>query len=185
MKLHVLVVVIGGLVAACGASQKQTENLVATSTQFQEGLRWQRFEDSATHVPAEAREAFLDERDTLADDLRIDDYEVLRVRVRGAQTEAVLQVKYTWHLDSKGVVHETVTEQLWRRRGVKWLIVSEVRRRGEPMPGVGEPPEPDAPSDGSGVDHTDGAPPDEAPAARNTAPAKPRGADHPEAPETP
>jgi hypothetical protein len=134
--------VLGGaaLLLACATPAKHTENLVDTSYRYQEGLRWQRFDDAAVFVPPEEREDFLDERDQLAEDLRIDDYEVTRVKLRRQQSEAIVQVKYTWHLDSVGVVHETTTEQAWQRKGVRWVIVSEVRKHGPAMPGVAEPP---------------------------------------------
>jgi hypothetical protein len=126
------------VVAACAGSQKHTENLLDQSTQYQEGLRWGRYEDAAAHVPPAEREAFLDEHDALAEELRIDDYEVIRVHVKKDHDEAMVQVKYTWHLDSKGIVNETVTDQLWERKGANWWMKEELYKRGEDMPGVAQ-----------------------------------------------
>jgi hypothetical protein len=132
----ILLVTVGVLVGACASQQKSTEDLLDTSLQYQEGLRWGRYEDSAAHVPPAAREDFLDDRDRLADDLRIDEYEVIRVKIAKGKDGAQIQVKYTWHLDSVGVVHETVVEQTWEQAGRTWLITEEVWKRGEKMPGV-------------------------------------------------
>ena len=122
--------------AACASRQKQTENLLETSVRFQEGLRWSRFEDAASHVPPREREAFLDEHDELGKDLRIDDYEVIRVHFKDDHEEAQVQVKYSWHLDGEGIVKETVTDQRWRLHGSVWWMEDEAKKRGEDMPGV-------------------------------------------------
>jgi hypothetical protein len=117
----ILLVTVGVLVGACASQQKSTEDLLDTSLQYQEGLRWGRYEDSAAHVPPAAREDF---------------YEVIRVKIAKGKDGAQIQVKYTWHLDSVGVVHETVVEQTWEQAGRTWLITEEVWKRGEKMPGV-------------------------------------------------
>jgi hypothetical protein len=124
------------VLTACAGKQKQTENLIKTSTGFQEGLRWGRFEEAASHVPPAEREAFLDEHDELAEELRIDDYEVIRIHFKDSHEEARVQVKYTWHMDGEGIVKETVTDQTWLLHGTAWLLEDEVLKRGEPMPGV-------------------------------------------------
>lgn len=129
------------LAAGCGGQQKNVDDLIDSARGYHEGVRWRRYEDAAARrVPAE-REAFLDERSELDEDLRIDDYEIERVKIRTGHKAAILQVKYTWHLDSVGVVHDTVVVQAWEHRGRDWLLVTEYRKRGEPMPGVAEAPE--------------------------------------------
>jgi hypothetical protein len=140
------------LLLACGASPKASDMLIESSTAYQEGVRWGRYEDAALHLPAEQRDHFLDERDRLGKDLRIDDYEVVRVHLQNGQKAARVRVKYTWHLDSVGKVHETVTEQNWTRRERHWLLESEFVKRGEPLPGI-----PVAPADADG----DTNPPDD------------------------
>jgi hypothetical protein len=133
--------------AACASPQKLTETLIDSSFTYQEGLRWSRYEDSASLVPPQRRETFLDERDDIAVDLRIDDYEVIRIKLRNNKSEAHVRVKYMWHLDSEGVVHETITDQTWMRKGKLWFVMTEVRRSGEPMPGVEEKPRDAAPEE--------------------------------------
>lgn len=127
-------------VAGCASPQKKTEDFLDDVRLYQEGLRWRRYDDAAARrLPAE-REDFLDAREELDEDLRIDDYEIERVKFASKRSAAVIQVKFYWHLDSVGSVHETVVEQAWEMRGKSWLIVAEARKRGEPMPGVPERP---------------------------------------------
>ena len=128
------------LAASCAGSAKEGEDLLGEVRLYSEGVRWRRYEDAAARIPPGEREQFLDQREALDEELRIDDYEIHRIKV-SKQDGAVVQVKYTWHLDSVGVVYDTVVEQVWEKRGVRWLLLAESRKRGERMPGLNEEPE--------------------------------------------
>lgn len=136
-------IVISGILAGCGPAPTRGEALLESVTTYNDGVRWDRLAIAASRVPPAQREDFVDERDQLADDLRITDWEVKRVRQEGA-ARARVHVKYTWYLDDEGIVHETHADQRWERRGKVWLILEEHRLRGEPMPGLAEPPPDDA-----------------------------------------
>jgi hypothetical protein len=101
---------------------------------FQEGLRWRKYDMAADYVPAKAREQFLDAHDDVDGDLRIDDYELMRVKVEDGKEKALVRVRYTWHLESLGAVHDTVVEQGWEKQGKVWRIVANEHKRGEEMP---------------------------------------------------
>jgi hypothetical protein len=132
-----LLAVLGALASpGCGAAQRDVEPLDASLRVYNDGLRWQRFDDSASRLPAAQRDDFLDERDQLHEDLRISDYEVIRVRYDGKQRRAKVQIKYTWYLESRGVVHETHAVQTWQRGDTIWILRNERFLRGEPMPGL-------------------------------------------------
>jgi hypothetical protein len=168
--------------AACASQQKKTESLKESSWHYQEGLRWARFEESAALVPAKDREAFLDEHDKLGDDLRIDDYDVVRIIYKSGSDEAQVQVKYKWHLDGVGLVKETVTDQRWKLHGNAWLLEDETKRRGEDMPGVDAAPDKagdkagDKPGDKANRTHAPPAESAPAPPAEDSEPvAAPRG----------
>jgi hypothetical protein len=106
---------------------------------YNDGMRWSRFAAAASAVPARQRDAFLDEREELAEDLRITDYEVVRVKDTG--DAANVHIKLTWYMDSEGTVRETWAAQSWERHGKAWRIVDERRVRGYEMPGLdGEAP---------------------------------------------
>ena len=124
------------LAGCAGTGQSAGERLLNDVRAFHEDLRWRRFDDAAELVPPASRERFMDDREALDDDLRIDDYEIERTKMV-KEGVAEVQVRYTWHLDTRGTVHETVVEQRWERIGRGWLLFAEDRKRGEPMP---EPP---------------------------------------------
>ena len=127
-----LLVVSGGLLGGCGTAAQRNEDLMYDVRTFQEGLRWRKYEMAADYVPAAVREKFLEAHDDVDGDLRIDDYELERVKLDNAS--ALVRVKYTWHLDSVGTVHDTVVEQRWERQGKVWRITANAHKKGEEMP---------------------------------------------------
>jgi hypothetical protein len=122
--------------AGCGAAQRDPEPLDQAVRVYNEGVRWQRFDDAASRLPADRRDDFLDQQDQLHDDLRISEYDVIRVRYDGKQRRARVQIKYTWYLESRGVVHETHAVQTWHRGDEIWVMRGERYLRGERMPGL-------------------------------------------------
>jgi hypothetical protein len=127
------------LLLGCGAPQVRTENdLTESIRQFNDGVRWERFAVAASSIPPPQRAQFVDEMDERASDLKITDYEVVKVDPHGAR-EASVQVKLSWYQASVGTVHETHALQTWERHGKVWWMVDEARLRGSEMPGLAEP----------------------------------------------
>ena len=132
-------VLIVAFLAACGAPQVRSEHDLADSVrQFNDGVRWERFTVAAVAIPPPLRAQFVDDMDQRAIDVKITDYDVVRVEPRGDR-EARVQVKLSWYKASEGTVHETHALQTWERHGKAWLMVDEARVRGAQMPGLAEP----------------------------------------------
>jgi len=144
------------LAAACASAPRSGEDLLESVRTYHEGVRWQRFPVAAGRVPPAQRDDFLQERDQLSEDLRITDYEVLRVRST-SEGRAEVEVKWTWFLDSDGRVKETRAVEHWERHGKVWLLVDERRARGETMPGLAEPPDDAGVPGGADAGASDGA----------------------------
>ncbi|HTJ45602.1 MAG TPA: hypothetical protein VL463_26045 [Kofleriaceae bacterium] len=138
------IILIGVLVAACGGAQQRTDDLLEAARMYNDGVRWERLPMAATRVPAKERDQFLDEREDLAKDLHISDYELVRVAA-GKGDKATIEVKYTWFKESEGVVRETRAIQTWERHGKTWLVVDEHRMKGPEMPGLREEEDPEKP----------------------------------------
>lgn len=132
---------VAALVAAvgvgCGASARSGETLLESVRTYHEGIRWGRIPIAASRVPIRERADFISEWDQLADDLRITDYELVQVAEAGRT--ARVEVKYTWYLDSRQVVHETRAAERWERQGPVWIKVDDRRAHGPEMPGLPEP----------------------------------------------
>ncbi|MCP4447262.1 MAG: hypothetical protein GY811_18225 [Myxococcales bacterium] len=106
---------------------------------YNEGLRWDKLPQSAIHIPPAERDAFLDEREQLQDELRIDDFDITRLKTEGeTQGRANVQIRWIWHMDRVGIVKKTTSEQRWKRQGKRWLMIEEVFVRGDEMPGLAE-----------------------------------------------
>jgi hypothetical protein len=138
-KEHVMrAILITILVVGCGAPQIHGQDDLSESIRsFNEGVRWERFAAAASSLPPPQRAQFVDEMDERATDLKITDYEVVKVDPRGDR-EARVQVKLSWYKSSDGAVHETHALQTWERHGKSWLMVDETRLRGAEMPGLPE-----------------------------------------------
>ena len=126
------------LLVAC-RSAKQGDSLADSIRQYNEGVRWQRYDNAAIHVPPAERSEFVDGLDTRSKDLRITDYEIVRVDQKTDKL-AQVQVKMSWYLDSEQTLRETSAVQTWERHGKTWWVVEETRLRGKEMPGLREDP---------------------------------------------
>jgi hypothetical protein len=127
------------LFAACH-SAKSGETLAESIRAYNEGVRWSRYDAAAVHVPPKERSTFVDESDERSKDLRITDYEIVRVDQKSDKL-AQVQVKMSWYLDSEGTLKETSAVQTWERHGKTWWVVEEKRLRGKEMPGLRERPQ--------------------------------------------
>jgi hypothetical protein len=134
--------------AGCRTPAQKREEFGNAVRMYNEGVRWQRFDHAAAYIPSAERGDFIDERVDLEKELRIDDFEILRSDLEGSGHRAKVRVRYTWHMDREGIVHETSASQSWELRGQRWLMVEERRVRGPSMPGLVDPVEAaDAPRD--------------------------------------
>jgi hypothetical protein len=129
------------LMLGCGAAALHGDTDLSESVrQFNEGVRWERFAAAAAAIPPPERSQFLDDMDERSGDLKITDYEVVKLDPRG-EREARVQVKLSWYKASEGTVHETHALQTWERHGKAWWMVDAIRLRGAQMPGLPEAPE--------------------------------------------
>lgn len=144
MTRHLIAACAAAAAVSCGAGPKMHKIFIDEVRGYNEGIRWRNYDDAAMRIPIGEREDFLDEHEEVGEELRISEYEVLRVRFRDARRRARVDVEFTWFLDSEGIVRKTVTRQEWEKHGKLWFMTDEVRVRGERMPGVAEPePEPE------------------------------------------
>ncbi len=123
----------------CGPRAGSSDPMMSAVRGYNENIRWRRFPEAATRIPHAQRDPFLDERESLDDDLRVDDYEIKRVKMGQNKRSARVQIRYTWHRDSRGLVHKTTALQQWERLRGRWFLAQERRVRGKTMPGLAEP----------------------------------------------
>jgi hypothetical protein len=125
------------VLAGC-ASAKQGDTLADSVRAYNDGVRWERFEVAAVHVPPKERSTFLDMTDERAHDLKITEYDVVKIDQKDDH-EATVQVKMSWYRESEGTLKETQALQQWEKHGKTWWMVDEARLKGQEMPGLEEP----------------------------------------------
>jgi uncharacterized protein YchJ len=123
---------------ACAAMPRTGEVLGDTVREYNEHVKWERFDRASTFVPNAQRAARVDEWDERAHDLKITGVDIVKIDRRGDR-EARVQIKLEWYRASENTVHETQAVQTWERHGKDWLVVDEARLRGPEMPGLPEP----------------------------------------------
>jgi hypothetical protein len=128
------------LLAACGGGlgPAATETLTDSVRIYNDGVRWQRWDNAASYLPVKDRGKWVDDSDARAKDLKITEYDVVRIDPKGDR-EAKVQIKMSWYKTSEATVHETHSMQTWERHGKDWTLVDETRQRGDEMPGLPEP----------------------------------------------
>ena len=110
------------LVAGCASLAPQGDTLLESVRTYDEGLRWGRYAAAATRIPPREREAFLDEREDLAKELHITDYDLVKVGAK-LHDKATVEVKYSWFKETEGTLRETRAVQTWERHGSSWMLV--------------------------------------------------------------
>ncbi|HEV7554224.1 MAG TPA: hypothetical protein VGO00_02150 [Kofleriaceae bacterium] len=135
---HLVVIVWALAVAGCGNSAATNkETLTESIRSYNDGIRWGRFDAAAVLRPARERSQFADDMDKRAKDVKITDYDIIRVDEKGDRL-AKVQIKMSWYNDLEGTLHETHSMQTWERHGKAWLMVEEARYRGAEMPGLAD-----------------------------------------------
>jgi len=138
MKILAQLALAACLATGCsGAAQSNKETLADSIRSYNEGIRWGRFDKAASLRPAKERSQFADDMDKRANDVKITDYEIVKVDQKEERL-ATVQVKMSWYSDTEGTLHETHAMQTWERHGKDWLMVEESRFRGAEMPGLPE-----------------------------------------------
>jgi hypothetical protein len=155
MRIWILVA-LPMMLMACGGSAKRSHDLQYDVRAFNEGVRWVKLPQAAIRILPSQREAFLDKREALEEELRIDDFEIMRLKMEGKGQEfANVQIKWTWHMDRQGIVRKTTSRQKWRRYGSRWIMFSEVHVRGHEMPGIDPKKDSDEENEKSGEKSND------------------------------
>jgi hypothetical protein len=139
-----LVALVSLALSGCLLMDYSAKDRLANATrEYNDGVRWGRYEAASQHVPADKRQGFIDRHKNLEDELEIADYELVSLTLEGKkQDRARAHVEYTWTMKRRGLVEKTSTEQLWEQRGSTWVLASETRTKGEPLTLFDEPARP-------------------------------------------
>jgi len=137
--LALAILALPGCVAGAGYSTR--DRVTNAAREYNDGVRWGRWEQAAQHVATDSRTHFLDRHKALEDDLEIADYELVAIDIDKSQKKykATARVDYTWTLKRVGLVQKTSTMQRWEERSEGWVMASEERLKGAPLTLFDEP----------------------------------------------
>jgi hypothetical protein len=133
----------GGCIAGMGYST--VDKVTSAAREYNQDVRWGRYEQAAEKLPKELRQRFIERRASLDDELQIADYELVSIDVDKKARTAKARVDYSWTLKRRGLVEKTTTRQDWEERDGQWLMTKETRTRGAPLVLFEEPPARTAP----------------------------------------
>ena len=140
MRVYASTLGLIALTGCIGAMEYSTLDQVSIAArEYNQDVRWGRFDKAAKHVPVDTRQRFIDKHTNLEDELEIADFEMSGVEVDKTKKTATARVEYTWSLKSRGIVEKTTTRQKWERRDSEWVLASEERVKGAPLVFFDEP----------------------------------------------
>ena len=129
--------VLVGFAVGCAADLNdpyhQRDRLQVTQKEFSQYLRWGAIEKASQFVVEEQRDEFKSLAPHLTD-LRITDYEVMKVEQR-SDTEALVVVRYVGYSLSSPIERSIVLDQTWTRVPETdfWMVSLEVNRLREAL----------------------------------------------------
>jgi hypothetical protein len=138
MKLRLAV--LGLALAGCfSATQKREDDLVRDARMFNDDLRWARWDQMASSMPAEDKRLFLARVDLVGPDLVICDFEVKSVHFATGSSAATVTVYVEWYIKSDPSLRNATLEQHWESRDGRWMMIKQRRSHGDRFPLVNEP----------------------------------------------
>lgn len=143
MSRAMVATLILGLLALAFSCATPAENrrdaLLRISREYNEGLRWRRYQDVTPHLATEEAERFLARTGTLGDDFQMADEEMSSIRFEDDGRRAAVTVQFTWYQQRRALVRTTVVAQDWRFQDGRWVCTAQRRISGDRFPLVPEP----------------------------------------------
>jgi hypothetical protein len=128
---------IGGCMMGDGYTMR--DRVTVATREYNDGVRWARYDRAVVYVPDVKRAHFLERHKALEDELEFADCEVIDLDLDKKNARAVSHVEYTWTLKREGLLKKTAVEQVWVERNGRWIVDSETRTKGSPLPLFDEP----------------------------------------------
>lgn len=143
---QVLAASLGVLASGCLSSgclspgQQKQDVLVRSSREFNNDLRWARYDTAAGYFNGEEAVRFLKRADLVEDELVIADHEMTSIKFDQPPVKAKTVAHFEWYTKRDPVIRKTSVEQNWEIVGGDWKVMSQRRLRGERFPLVPESP---------------------------------------------
>ncbi len=139
MRRTLLVCSLAAAGCITGMGYSMVDQVTNAAREYNNDVRWGRWEQAAEHVPRDRRARFVEKRTQLDDVLEIADFELVNITIDKQKETAQARVDYTWTLKDRGIVEKTTTKQAWERHDGVWVVSTETRVKGSPLSLFDEP----------------------------------------------
>jgi len=132
------------------AAQKQ-DMLMQNVKDFNNNLRWKRYDHAAQYMPADMSEAFTETMEKDDENLSITDFEFKEIVASPDGNSLKVKVKIAWHKKNEGVEKKAVLTQNWKKGGTGTWYMASMEGEGPWKPELFKPSDKDK-ADGGGDD---------------------------------
>ena len=122
--------------------QQKQDTLLRNSREFNNDIRWGRYDTAAGHFEAAEGLRFLKRADLVGEEIVIADHEMTSIKFGEPPVKAKTVAYFEWYSKRDLVIHKTSVEQSWEIIGGDWRVTSQRRLRGERFPLITEPSAP-------------------------------------------
>ena len=138
--MNLRLALLGLALAGCfSASQRREEDLMREARQFNDDLRWGRWDQVGSTMPAEDKRLFMERVDLVGNDLEMSDYEVKSIHFDHGSSEATVTVAIAWFSKRDPTLRNATLEQRWESHHGHWIVTKQRRSHGDRFPLVNEP----------------------------------------------
>lgn len=149
-------IVVFALCFGCASGGSPSETLLYAVRDFNNELRWGRYDQLSPYLKPEVRERFLEQLQGAGDDIEVVDQELSNIAQR-APGEATARVEWSWSSKRRGLLEKTTLRQVWGQvPGGRWQLLRQERLAGPPLrpfedPAPRQPPSKAAPAQVGGA----------------------------------
>lgn len=162
LKLSAGAAAMSSLSACLSPAQQRQDTLLRLSREFNNDVRWGRYDTALAHFEASEGARFLERVELVGEDLVIADHEMTSIKFEDSGTKARTVAVFEWYSQREPVIRKTSVAQDWTFEEGAWRLTKQVRLRGPRFPLVTEPVKPLEP-DGTASNEEGAAPSGAAP----------------------
>lgn len=124
-------------------AQNRRDGLIRVVHEYNDGLRWKRYERVTSHMAEAEAVRFLKASAALGEDFEMADQEVVVIEPIGTEgLQAAVTVNFSWYNQRRALLRKAVVLEDWRFRDGRWVCDAQRRVRGDGFPlfSEGDPP---------------------------------------------
>jgi hypothetical protein len=110
------------------------DRFMEAQEKYNNSVHWGQLEAAVPYLPKEEQHAFVERMSALEDELEFSETDLQQYDLDKKHDKVKARMVYTWSLKRHGILEKTVTEQTWKEKSGKLILIREVRLRGAPLP---------------------------------------------------